>query len=465
MLKRYTTVLCFCLSVLSLWAQRPNFGGGRRPQAPTISGKISGTLLDSATRKAIPYASVTLFREGAEKAVNGTLSDDQGRFKLEHKGPGTYRIQATSLGYKALSLPGMTITLAKPDYDAGKIAVIPETVQLDAVDITAEGAVIENRIDKIVYNAENDASVAGGDATDLLRKVPLLSVDLEGNISLRGSNNIQILINGKPSGMFAGSVADALQMIPADEIKKVEVITTPTAKYDGEGSGGIVNLITKKKSVEGISGSVTAGVGNLRNNATANVAYAKGRFGLNSSGSFNRGIPRDAENNFFRVDTLEDGQLRVLDQTGLTAAARNGFSGRIGAFYDFNAYNSLTSNFRLRGFSFDREGELMATFTDPSATLNQLYTQLQDNNSLNSGYDWTTDYIRTFKKKGQEWSVGAQVSGNVNNQNVQLTRTGNDPGLLLQERSDNDGDNLELTLQTDYTHPFSKAVRLETGVK
>lgn len=451
-------------------AQRPQGNWGGRSQEPSTVGKISGTLIDSVTKAPLEYASVTLYAPGSPKAINGTITDEQGRFRLQEVKVGTYDLKATFLGYDDKRITGITTTKQKPDEDLGEIGLVAQNVQLDEVEITAEKSLVENKIDRIVYNASQDVTNIGGDAADVLRKVPLLSVDLDGNVSLRGSSNLQILINNKPSGMFSGSIADALKMIPAEEIKSVEVITVPGAKFDGEGSGGIINIITKKRKVEGVSGSVSASGGNRNGNSSASLAYAKGRFGINGNASYRASWPRPGYNTFFRADTLEGGLVRTLDQEGETFSDWNGFGGRMGAFYDFNAYNSIISSFNYRGRFNGRDADNLASFMDPLAGINQQYLQTQETFGLFSGYDWNTEYIKTYDKKDKEFSMGVQVSGNINNQDYTLLREGiessvNDPSLFIDETSVNKGNNLEITFQTDYTHPFSEKLKLETGAK
>ena len=458
-------IMGLCISMI---AQRPSssYGqGGRRPAAgPSVTGKITGILVDSVAGNFMAYATVSLLSGKEQKVVNGTLTDDNGRFKLQGVKNGTYILRISSLGFKTIE-KNVKTTLQKPDLDLENIRMSPAALSLDAVEITSEGAVIENRVDKIVYNADRDLTSAGGDASDVLRKVPLLSVDLEGNVSLRGSQNIRILVNGKPSGMFATSVADALKMIPATEIKSVEVITTPSAKYDAEGSGGIINLITKKKQLEGINGNVNTTLGNLRTNGSFSLNAGIGRLSLNSNFSGFNSFPREARSGFFREDFLEGGEVRTLDQQGRGEGDFNGWRGSAGLYYDFNAFNSISSNFNLRGFSRGGDEIINSTFLDPVASLNQIYVQTRDDRSLRSGYDWTTDYTRTFKKKGQELSLGVQVNGDVSETEIDLVREGNDPSLFLDELTNNDGNNLEITTQIDYTHPFGKNIKLETGAK
>ncbi|MEL6651858.1 MAG: outer membrane beta-barrel protein, partial [Bacteroidota bacterium] len=451
-------------------AQRPQGNWGRAPKGPSTTGRITGILVDSLTNEPLQYASIAIFAAGKEKAVNGTLTDEQGRFKMVAVPTGTYILKINVIGYAPKSIPGVTLKPDKPDVELGNVPLRSQDVQLGEVEITAEKSLVENKIDRIVYNAEQDVTNLGGDAADVLRKVPLLSVDLDGNVSLRGSQNLQILINGKPSGMFSSSVADALKMIPAEEIKSVEVITVPGAKYDAEGSGGIINIITKKRNVEGVSGSVSASGGNRNGNANASLAYARGRFGVNGNASYRASWPRPGFNTFFRADTLAGGAVRTLDQEGETFSDWNGFGGRLGAFYDFNAYNSIISSFNYRGRFNSRDATNNASFIDPLANINQEYLQTQETFGLFSGYDWNTEYIKTYEEKDREFSIGAQVSGNINNQDYQLLREGTgvslgDQSLFISEQSVNDGDNLELTFQTDYVHPFGEKVKFETGAK
>ena len=233
----------FFLISFTLSAQWGGFGGGKK--GPSIKGKITGKVMDATANVPVGFATISLRKAGSEKIINGTLSDENGEFKLADIKDGKYDIEVSFLGYKSKLIPDVELTLKDPDVSLNRISLDQDNVILDEVEITEKRALFENKVDKIVFNAEDDSSVAGGDAVDVLRKVPMLSVDLDGNVSIRGSQQVRILINGKPSGMFSANAADALKMFPADQIKKVEVITQPGAKYDGEGSGGIINIITK----------------------------------------------------------------------------------------------------------------------------------------------------------------------------------------------------------------------------
>ena len=305
-MRHFTLLLCLCLFPLLLTAQRPPGagGGGGRPGGggPTIAGTIKGEIYDASTGEAVEYATIVLLDAKGEKQITGTISEADGSFKLSDVPAGKYQLKVNFIGYREQVLPEVETTPKRPDLDLERVRLAQDAVALQAVEVTGEAALVENRIDKLVYNAEQDATNQGGDASDVLRKVPLLSVDLEGNVSLRGSSNLRILINGRPSTIFATNVADALKSIPSDQIKSVEVITTPSARYDGEGSGGIINIITKKKEAEGFTGTANSSIGTRQNNAGLNLNALFGRFGLNGGMNSFWSWKRDADIDFRRID-------------------------------------------------------------------------------------------------------------------------------------------------------------------
>ncbi|MBK8670926.1 MAG: TonB-dependent receptor [Saprospiraceae bacterium] len=458
-------ILFFAFMLLSTNQMQAQFPMGGGNKGPTIKGKIEGKVIDSLTNEVIGFATISLKKKNSSIVIDGVLTEETGLFKFENVVNGVYDLYISFLGYQEKKLAAVTTTLKNPDINVGNIMLVPASYLLDAVVIKEEKVLVENKADKLVFNAENDASIAGGDATDVLRKVPMLSVDLNGNVSLRGSQNVRILINGKPSGMFSSNVADALKMFPADQIKKVEVITSPSAKYDAEGSAGLINIITKKQNVEGVAGSVNASIGNRQNSLFTNLNVGKGRFGLSSGAAVFYSTPADGTSSLYREDQTTSG-LRVISWDGVQNTSRLGGNGSLSAFYDFNGYNSINSSFTFRGFGFDLEGSTDGKLTDPLTGLNDIFTRTNTGNNFFGGFDWNTDYTKKFEKReGQELSFGVQYSKQNNNQDAFVKEVHQIELLNRNDEVYNAGINHETTLQVDYVHPFSKSIKLETGAK
>ncbi|MDF1699495.1 MAG: TonB-dependent receptor, partial [Saprospiraceae bacterium] len=384
--------LLFLIS-LTTFAQKPSWAG--KSSKSSITGKITGILVDSTSNEFVEFATVVLINSKTRKEIDGTLTDEKGKFRFPEVVLGEYEVAFSFIGYQPKLLKGIKLTPDKPDINFDPVLFSMEGLNLEEIEVVGEAAVIENRIDKLVYNAEKDITNIGGDASDVLARVPMLTVDLDGNVSLRGSSNIQILINGKPSSMFSSNVGEALKTIPSDQIKSVEVITVPTARFDGEGTGGIVNIITKKSSIKGFTGSVNTTIGNRSNRSGLNLNLVKGRFGLNGGGNVSYSWPNPANNSFYREDYIGN-EVRVLSQNGEGKSTYLGGGFNFGAYYDINAYNSINSSLRIRGRGGSNDGTTIADFDDPVNEVFQDYARDNDVSSLNSSFDWTTDYRKTF---------------------------------------------------------------------
>src|SRR5690606_30385761 len=253
------------------------------------------------------------------------------------------------IGFDSKTIP-VTISEANSNIDLGTISISAKAEILNEVTVEAQKALIEERVDRTIYNAENDLTTRGGDATDVLKRVPMLSVDIDGNVSLRGNQNIQVLINNKPSSIMASSVADAMTQIPAEEIKSVEVITSPSAKYDAEGSAGIINIITKKNTLRGLTLNVNSGVGNRGANLGLNGNFRTGKMGFslggwgrasyNTSGSFENEQLTRVYNNGAIDETLN---LQKAD------TRNSGVFGNynLGWDYDIDKKNALAASVRF----------------------------------------------------------------------------------------------------------------------
>ncbi|SHK80434.1 Outer membrane receptor proteins, mostly Fe transport [Hymenobacter psychrotolerans DSM 18569] len=454
---------------------RPAGAPGQAPPqaAPQAgSGRITGVITDAATKQPVPYATVVLLNPATGKAIDGTSADDNGKFSIPRIAAGTYTVQISFIGYKNVEKTGVVITDAGNTVALGDITLESSAQKLGDVLVEGQRSLIEEKVDRTVYNAEKDETTRGGDATDVLKRVPMLSVDLDGNVSLRGSSNIRVLINNRPSTISANSIADALKQIPADQIKSVEVITSPSAKYDAEGSGGIINIVTKQNNLQGFTLDLRSSVGLRSSDLGLSASYRVGKMGFSlgggGRGQYNTPGSFRNEQQTYSIQDEDPGNRELLSRTVQAADTRNqNLFGRysLGWDYDINKYNFLSASVQLglrNGSNYQDDQSTNISYIDgrlPISSLRDIKV-LDNSNTL----DATLNYTRTFETPQREFSLLAQYSRNTRTNNfTNLILSGEDIGDNL--RNENDSYNQEVTLQADYQTPLSKTQLLEFGAK
>lgn len=448
----FFTISLFSFRVL---AQQPG------TDIPKGNGKISGQVLDEGTNQAVEFANIVLIDPATTKPIDGTVCDLEGKFTLSKLAEGTYTITVTFIGYETKTIENIEVD-KRGEVELPTIKISTGAKVLNEVVIEGQRSLIEERVDRTVYNAEQDATTRGGDATDVLKRVPMLSVDLDGNVSMRGNQNITVLINNKPSTITAGSVADALKQIPADQIKSVEVITSPSAKYDAEGSAGIINIITKKNTLQGATLNVDAGVGLRGSNLGLNGSYRKGKMGISLGGYGRAGYNIKGS---FDNDQYINGQLN----TQHADTRSNNMFGRytLGWDYDINKNNYMAVSVRygVRNSNNNQDNLLRQTI-DPSTDF-VLFAETRDTETIDESgnIDISFDFTHTYEKPQRELSFSTQYSRNNRNNNFFNTiyDTNNDIDSLI--KNINNSTNQEITVQVDYQSPVSTNQMLEFGAK
>jgi ferric enterobactin receptor len=443
----------------SLRAQTTN------PPRATLAGtgQLRGSVQDATTHKPIEYATVILLPATGTAPVASTTCDDQGRFELKKLPAGTFRLQLSFVGY-APRIENVTVTSEATSL--GTLTLTAAAQKLGEVTVTGQRPLVESKPDRLIYNADQDATNAGGTAADVMRKTPLLNVDVDGNVQLRGTSNVRILINNKPSAMLAGNLADALKQIPADQIKAIEVVTSPSARYDAEGSGGVINIVLKKNSLQGTNGSVGANTGNRNQGLNGSLNVRRGKLGINTRlNGFYSSYPY--RSNTSRTDFTPVGNGQLTQATSSNSAGGGGY-GQVELTYDPSALHSFTLSANL--YQSNSPQTLFNSYSGLPGR-DTLYTRDIHQRYLGRNYDFNAGYTRTFgpEHPRREWSVLAQHTRSTNTGRYALSQyhaADIDGGPVeYQERSDNLARNLETTLQTDYIHPFSEKNTLETGAK
>jgi outer membrane receptor protein involved in Fe transport len=459
-----------------------NAPDGVAPQtAPTTSeaepiargnAKITGMLTDSSTNKPVEFATIALLNIATNKPIDGTTADGKGQFTLNKVAPGRYRLQYSFIGYKDKRSAVITVDKGSA-INVGTIKLSSDVRTLKEVNVVGQAATIEEKVDRLVYNADKDITAKGGDATDIMRKVPMLSVDLDGNVSLRGSSNVTVLINNKPSTIVASSVADALKQIPADMIKTVEVITSPSAKYDAEGSAGIINIVTKKNTLQGLTLDINGGAGNRGSNLGLNGNYRTGKMGF-SLGGFGRAeynvkgtFTNDQLTRSYDATTNTYSAYTRTVQTANTLSHRLFGNYQLGWDYDIDKNTSLTASLRYGA----RNGvvnqfNLLTQTTSPSNYFPIINDRNVKTTDLSGTVDANVTYTKTFKPQ-QEFSILALYSRNnrTNDFVADLLSGADFQTITGRQKNDNLSYNQESTLQIDYQTPIGKTQMIEFGGK
>jgi len=457
-MRKSILLLFILLSCFSLFAQHDPKSD---PQA------LSGMVKDSITGQPLEKASVIL--KGPVRST--ALTDDQGRFAFKALPAGNYSLTIAFIGYADYSRPKLSIGRAGGNGLPDAILLVRKTATLEQAVVTASRPLLENKPDRIVYNVDRDVTSQGGVATDVLRKIPQVSVDINGNVELLGNPSVLFLINGKRSTIFGNSIVDALQSIPASQIQSIEVMSSPGAKYDATGTGGVINIILKKNKLEGISGTVNVTAGTRQENGSVNLTYKKNNVTVGGyySGTDQLVVSTITDNSRNSFDTAS-GSKYFLGQQGNSDFHRYGFRTGLNLDWDITPKDNLALTFGFNQFGNSTDGSFAQHNTGADASGNSLYDQLSTrivgNKIKNNSTDIGLDYTRKFSRERQQLSISFLYSAGQNNTSYRQYQQyiAND-SIFTGSTSSNPGKDKLSSFSFDYAYPLSRDFLLETGLR
>ncbi|WP_116108755.1 TonB-dependent receptor domain-containing protein [Lewinella sp. IMCC34191] len=425
---------------------------------------VSGTLVQDADEQPLGFATAVAYRQSdSTMAANATTAND-GTFSLNVE-PGAYYLVIEFLGYDDLTVPA--INAADEAIDLGTLRMGQSGVALETVEVTTERSQMVMKLDKRVFNVGKDLTGAGNNAADILNNVPSVNVDPEGNVSLRGSNGVRILVDGKPSAMLSSGDLDALRRMQGDIIESVEVITNPSARYEAEGEAGIINIILKKNQQRGINGSFGATLGYPENfGASYSLNFRRNQFNLFSNfGIAYQRSPGGGSNEQRFFD--DDGSL-LASYESETDQDRGGIGGnfQLGTDWFINDHNQLTGSLLYRRS--EDNNYATVTYRDFDEVRNPIATTIRDTEeeSGNQNLESSLAYKRTFPDNDEHvWTVDAQYILDDDLELSDITQSATDRNEPLLQRASNTEYETNLLLQSDYIHPFNDSLKVEGGVR
>lgn len=463
-------LLIFLISYFQLgllFGQEGNYRGGQGG-TPAFA-KLAGKVIDADTKEVVEFATVSLFRLPKDTLIGGIVTDANGSFELENLRPGKYKLIIAFMGYKSLIID--TLLLRKfEERNLGLLTLGTNEKVLKEVTIETQQDMVKNTIDKKVFDAEKLAIANGGSANDVLTQVPTVSVDIDGNISLRGSGNVTILIDGRPSGMSGAGRAGVLSGIPASAIESVEVITNPSAKYDPDGMSGIINIVLKKNKLQGTNGNATISAGtNNKYNANVSYNFRKNKVNLYTNYSF-RYNERFGLGDVKRITYAGDSANYLIQKNNSDNLNRN-HSAKIGM--DYNASKLATFGFNVT-LNYENKTETEKLVNNSENEIEQLasaFNRYTNNPSNGLSQDYNINYRKRFKNPKQLLSIEGNYSIN-NNQSNSIYQQENfwedyqeiNPYWFYQNNKSKT--NFSINTNTiDFESPLFKNGKIESGLK
>ncbi len=428
-------------------------------KSQVIKIKISGKVIDKISKKPLEYATVTIINTKNSKMIFGAITNDLGEFIIDANS-GAYNIKIEYISFNSVTITQQNFienTILNP------IELSETTSQLNEVVVRAETSTVEIKLDKKVYNVGKDMIVKGGTANDVLNNVPSVTVDADGNVSLRGNENVKIFIDGRPSN--AANIATALQQIPADAIDKIEVISNPSARYDSEGGAGILNIVIKKGKTDGFNGSIIATIGDPKNyGLQSNANFKTETFNFFSSLGFN---DTKSPGNFLTdSEYFDNNRIKTssINEKRTNERLRKGHNFNFGLelFID----KSLTWTNALNYRKSDGNNPENVFIQNNLAASSFVRNRINDQFTLAQNAEYTSNFTKKFKKEGHKLTLDVSTSKDIDNDSSTITTfiTGQEANTS-REATKNFITQFKTIFQTDYVLPIGKSGQFELGFK
>ena len=422
--------------------------------------KISGTIVDKVSNQPLEYATIAFVNSENAKLTTGGITDAKGEFNVDVT-PGNYNIKAEFISFKPLEINSKKLT---QNTNLGTLSLADDATQLNEVVVRSEKTTVDIKLDKKVYTVGQDLMVKGGTVSDILDNIPSVAVDAEGTVSLRGNENVRILIDGKPSNAI--NITEALRLIPADAIDKVEVVTNPSARYDAEGGGGLLNIILKKGKAKGFNGTLITTIGYPENNGlsgTLNYKTKKLNF-FTTQGYNNRSNPGNAFVNS-RYLNVDNSTKNYMYETRENERLGKAYNGNFGVEWNITKSASWTNSINYRNSNNDNVDAIFQNYYDVNFVYDYTRNRINNENGKSKNFEYTTNFTKQFQKQGHKLTFDANISNNNDDNIALITDKTNNSTVTKIDNTYSLQDQKRILIQTDYVLPIGKNSQFEAGYR